>query len=153
MNSLSSNALFCFTLSTGDHFTRFSTFCKRNIFFHFTHTLNHDLNVIIDNFVLETSVFSITLIPFDDSLAFLWDQYICSPFWIYHRVLITKVWTYWTSLLIDFVWNRQGVWSVLLLFRDYDISSHFVQNNRSRCIKKCVIKIRFNRIIWIIVLL
>ena len=98
-------------------------------FFHFTYLLDHYLNVIINDFILETGIFSVPLFSFLGSLAFSWNEKVRSPFGInHHWFVITEVRAGRVPFLAILTWNGKKNRLILLLIGEYDISWH-----RSHC--------------------
>lgn len=122
-------ALFWLALLNGNYATNVLTFSHEMGFFHFTYWLNHYLNVIVNDFILETGVLSVTLFSLLDSFTLSWNEKVCSPFGIDHeRFVITKVWACRVPFFTILTRNGKKNGLILLLIGEYNISRH-----RSHC--------------------
>lgn len=81
--------------------------------------------MVIDNFVLKTGIFSVALISFHYSFAFLRNEKISSPLGIDDGFIIAEIRTGRVSLLIIFMGKEKRNRLILLLFGKDDISGHY----------------------------
>ena len=119
-------ALFWLALLNGDYATNVLTFSHKMGFFHFTYWLDHYLNVIVNDFILETGILSVPLFSLLDSFTLSWNQKVCSPLGINHeRFFIAKVWAGRVPFFAILTRNGKKNGLILLLIGEYDISWHW----------------------------
>lgn len=119
-------ALFWLALLNGDYTTNVLALSHKMGFFHFANWLYHYLNVIVNDFILETGILSIPLFPLLDPFTLGWNEKVCSPFGINHeRFVITKVWACRVPFFAILAWNGKKNGLILLLIGEYDISRHW----------------------------
>jgi len=127
MSFFMNNTLFWFALLNWDNATNVITLCHQLSFFHFTYYLNHNLNMIVNDFIFKTGVFSVSFFSFLNSFAFCWNEKVSSPFAInFYWFVITKIGACRIPLLSIFTWSHKKSRLILLLIRENDVSWHFI---------------------------
>ena len=111
------DSLFCTRLFRRQLTANYWAFCHKRCFFYFTKPLNHDFNVVVDNFILKTCIFSAPLIPSLYPLMILENHEICSPFWFKQRVFVTKIRACRASFFSSLVRKTKFLGLIFLFFR------------------------------------
>lgn len=125
-NFFMNNTLFWFALLNWDNATNVITLCHQLSFFHFTYCFNHNLNMIVNDFIFKTGVFPVSLFSFLNSFTLSWNEKVSSPFAInFYWLVITKIGTCWIPFLSGFAWSHKKNWLVLLFIGENYISWHF----------------------------